>query len=69
VLGDTSLAEPAVDSGAYDSTAAFLGIMSAVAGFVAIFVVAGTFSLLVVQRHRELALSRPLGCHRFWTSA
>ncbi|MFB4277388.1 FtsX-like permease family protein [Nonomuraea sp. MTCD27] len=61
VLSDTSRAEPSVDSGAYVTAAAFLGIMSAVAGFVAIFVVAGTFALLITQRHREMALLRAVG--------
>jgi putative ABC transport system permease protein len=61
VLGDASLAEPSDASGGYGATAAFLGIMSAVAGFVAIFVVAGTFALLIVQRHREMALLRAVG--------
>ncbi|GAA1290163.1 ABC transporter permease [Planotetraspora silvatica] len=61
VLTDTSQAEPSADSGAYVATTAFLGIMSAVAGFVAIFVVAGTFSLLVVQRRRETAVLRAVG--------
>ncbi|WP_248960675.1 ABC transporter permease [Sphaerisporangium perillae] len=61
VLTDTSQAEPSADSGAYVATTAFLGIMSAVAGFVAIFVIAGTFSLLVVQRRREIALLRAIG--------
>jgi putative ABC transport system permease protein len=58
---DTSLAEPSADSGAFAATAAFLGIMSAVAGFMAIFVVAGTFSLLVAMRQREMALLRAVG--------
>ena len=39
-----------------------LTVFALLAAFVAIFVVASTFSLSVQQRHRELALFRAIGC-------
>ncbi|GAA1975980.1 FtsX-like permease family protein [Catenulispora subtropica] len=41
-----------------------LGLAAGVAGFVAIFVVAGTFALSIAQRRRELALLRMVGATR-----
>jgi putative ABC transport system permease protein len=41
-----------------------LGLAAAVAGFVAIFVVAGTFAQSIAQRRRELALLRLVGSTR-----
>ncbi|MFJ8433452.1 FtsX-like permease family protein [Kitasatospora sp. NPDC094019] len=41
-----------------------LGLAAGVAGFVAVFVVAGTFALSVAQRRRELALLRLIGSTR-----
>ncbi|MEV0187410.1 FtsX-like permease family protein [Kitasatospora purpeofusca] len=41
-----------------------LGLAAGVAGFVAVFVVAGTFALSIAQRRRELALLRLIGSTR-----
>jgi putative ABC transport system permease protein len=42
-------------------TASLVGTLGGIAGFVAIFIVAGTFGLAVAQRHRELGLLRAVG--------
>ncbi|MBP0450530.1 ABC transporter permease [Kitasatospora sp. RG8] len=47
-----------------DSVDTPLGLAAAVAGFVAVFVVAGTFALSITQRRRELALLRLIGSTR-----
>ncbi|MET8540658.1 ABC transporter permease, partial [Kitasatospora sp. NPDC004799] len=47
-----------------DSVDTPLGLAAAVAGFVAVFVVAGTFALSIAQRRRELALLRLVGSTR-----
>ena len=40
---------------------AIFGVMGGIAGFVALFVVAGTFALAIAQRRRETAVLRALG--------
>src|SRR5262249_2262500 len=40
---------------------AIFGVLAGVSGMVALFVVAGTFTLAIVQRRRELAVMRALG--------
>lgn len=47
-----------------DSVDTPLGLAAGVAGFVAVFVVAGTFALSIAQRRRELALLRLVGSTR-----
>ncbi|MFE0175724.1 FtsX-like permease family protein [Streptomyces sp. NPDC059002] len=47
-----------------DGVSTPLGLAAGVAGFVAVFVVAGTFALSVAQRRRELALLRLVGSTR-----
>lgn len=47
-----------------DSVDTPLGLAAGVAGFVAVFVVAGTFALSITQRRRELALLRLVGSTR-----
>ncbi|GAB3148286.1 ABC transporter permease [Micromonospora sonneratiae] len=54
-------AEPNPDSDALAMTASLLGTTAGLAGFVSIFVVAGTFSFAVAQRRREFALLRTSG--------
>jgi putative ABC transport system permease protein len=47
---------------ALDDLNSMLGVMSGFAGFMAIFVVASTFSFVVSSRRRELGLLRLIGC-------
>jgi putative ABC transport system permease protein len=47
--------------GADDAVPSLMGITASIAGFVSVFVVAGTFALSVAQRRRELALRRLIG--------
>ena len=44
-----------------ESLVAIFGTMGGIAGFVALFVVAGTFALVIAQRRRETAVLRALG--------
>ncbi len=54
-------AEPDPDAGLFAVAAALLGSTSGVAGFVSVFVVAGTFAYSVAARRRELGLLRAVG--------
>jgi putative ABC transport system permease protein len=54
-------AEPDPDGELLVAAAALLGTTAGVAGFVSVFVVAGTFAFAVAQRRRELALLRAAG--------
>src|SRR5262249_10453940 len=54
-------AEPNPDADLFDVAVALLGVTSGLAGFVAIFVVAGTFAYAVAARRRELGLLRTVG--------
>jgi putative ABC transport system permease protein len=44
-----------------NEVAALLGLMAVISAFVSVFVVAGTFAFVVVQRRREIALLRSVG--------
>jgi putative ABC transport system permease protein len=57
--GDAESPEEALSR---EDIVAGLTVFALLAAFVAIFVVASTFSLSVQQRHRELALFRAIGC-------
>ena len=61
-----SAADPhyVAEAGQLQSVEDPLGLAAGIAGFVAIFVVAGTFALSVAQRRRELALLRVIGARR-----
>src|SRR5215468_9909920 len=54
-------AEPNPDADLFAVAVALLGVTSGLAGFVAIFVVAGTFAYAVAARRRELGLLRTVG--------
>jgi putative ABC transport system permease protein len=54
-------AEPNPDADQFDVAVSLLGVTSGLAGFVAIFVVAGTFAYAVAARRRELGLLRTVG--------
>jgi putative ABC transport system permease protein len=54
-------AEPNPDAGLFAVAVSLLGITSGLSGFVAIFVVAGTFAYAVAARRRELGLLRTVG--------
>src|SRR5215471_16413255 len=54
-------AEPNPDAGLFVVAISLLAITSGLAGFVAIFVVAGTFAYAVAARRRELGLLRTVG--------
>jgi len=54
-------AEPNPDADLFDVAVSLLGVTSGLAGFVAIFVVAGTFAYAVAARRRELGLLRTVG--------
>lgn len=47
--------------GAYDGASTLLGLVLALAAFVAVFIVGSTFGFTVAQRRRELALLRLIG--------
>lgn len=59
--GDRALLESRSDTRRRDDGTILLGTMLAIAGFVAIFVVASTFALSVAQRRREFGLLRAVG--------
>jgi putative ABC transport system permease protein len=54
-------AEPNPDADLFAVAVSLLGVTSGLAGFVAIFVVAGTFAYAVAARRRELGLLRAVG--------
>jgi putative ABC transport system permease protein len=54
-------AEPNPDADLFAVTVSLLGVTSGLAGFVAVFVVAGTFGYAVAARRRELGLLRTVG--------
>jgi putative ABC transport system permease protein len=54
-------AEPDPDADLFAVAVSLLGVTSGLAGFVAIFVVAGTFAYAVAARRRELGLLRTVG--------
>jgi len=54
-------AEPNPDADLFAVAVSLLGVTSGLAGFVAIFVVAGTFAYAVAARRRELGLLRTVG--------
>ncbi len=49
------------DATLLEGTAAIMGTVAAIAGFVSIFVVAATFTFAVLQRRREFAVLRSIG--------
>ncbi|MDH2424356.1 ABC transporter permease [Sphaerisporangium sp. TRM90804] len=58
---DRRSAEPDPDAGLLVATVSLVGSTAGLAGFVAAFVVAGTFAFTVAQRRREFALLRTAG--------
>ena len=59
--GQRRAAEPNPDAQLFVVAISLLGVTSGLAGFVAIFVVAGTFAYAVAARRRELGLLRTVG--------
>src|SRR6516225_8662837 len=59
--GQRRAAEPNPDADLFAVAVSLLGVTSGLAGFVAIFVVAGTFAYAVAARRRELGLLRTVG--------
>jgi putative ABC transport system permease protein len=59
--GQRRAAEPNPDAALFVVAISLLGVTSGLAGFVAIFVVAGTFAYAVAARRRELGLLRTVG--------
>lgn len=54
-------ADPTSDAEALEAVVAVLGTMASFAGFVAIFVMASTFTFSILQRQREIGLQRAIG--------
>lgn len=54
-------ADPTSDAEMLEAAVAVLGTMSSFSGFVAIFVMASTFTFSILQRQREIGLQRAIG--------